>query len=64
MVFRKAKSSEQLSGHQHVHIFSKLRHSVKECIMEMEQLQVAIVLSEAGDLDGARATLAKGSEKA
>ena len=50
---------EHLPVHQHIHLYSKVTHYVTVFMRKIEQMQIAIVLSEAGDLEGARSILAK-----
>lgn len=40
-------------------LFVVLRHALREFLMTLDKIQVAIVLSEAGDVEGAKALLGK-----
>ena len=52
-------ASMRTSHHSPEPIFSALRHALHEFFTKLDQMEIAIVLSEAGDVEGAKALLEK-----
>jgi hypothetical protein len=44
----------QPSHHAHEPLLSKVRHTLRALFMKLDHIGIAIALSEAGDLDGAK----------
>ena len=47
------------SCHEHESLFTRIRHALRTLFMMHDKTMVAIVLSEAGDVEGAKALLGK-----
>ncbi|MFA5825937.1 MAG: hypothetical protein WC825_08190 [Gallionellaceae bacterium] len=52
-------SSMHTPHHAHEPLFFVLRRALREFLTTLDKIQVAIVLSEAGDVEGAKALLGK-----
>jgi hypothetical protein len=54
-------SMDSINNSHHVHepLFTRVSHALRTFFMNMDKTQIAIVLSEAGDVEGAKALLDK-----
>ena len=54
-------SMDSMNNSCHVHepLFTRLRHALRNLFMMHDKTMIAIVLSEAGDVEGAKALLGK-----
>jgi hypothetical protein len=55
-------ASMQLTQQAHASLFTTMRHALRTFFMKLGRMQVAIVLSEAGDFEGAKSLLGKRAE--